>query len=136
MLRKSQEALGDELGLTFQQIQKYEKGINRISASRLYYLAKCLGVTPEFFYIGYQDDDMVDTQPGFAEGSANEVGLDFLSTREGAELYRAFRAIRSAEKRKLLIQMARSLSDEDNASPDDHNGEARARDDHHQPELE
>ena len=60
LLGMSQEKLGENLGLTFQQVQKYEKGVNRIGASRLYDLAKVLGVTVQFFY----DEAPVGTRSG------------------------------------------------------------------------
>ena len=69
MLGMSQEKLGEQMGLTFQQIQKYERGINRVSASRLYELGRVLGVTVQFFFdeVQFAPNDDVLVQPGFAE---------------------------------------------------------------------
>ena len=82
LLGMSQEKLGEHLGLTFQQVQKYEKGVNRIGASRLFDLAKVLGVPVQFFY------DEAPARPqgmgaadglGFAERPAKAIVVDFLS---------------------------------------------------------
>src|SRR5688572_31144920 len=71
LLGMSQEKLGEHLGLTFQQVQKYEKGVNRIGASRLFDLARVLGVPVQFFY-DEAPSDMVETSlsPGFADRPA------------------------------------------------------------------
>src|SRR5690606_9421361 len=84
LLGMSQEKLGEQLGLTFQQIQKYEKGINRIGASRLFELAKVLGVNVQFFYDdapgAYSDNDAAAGIAGFAERPADTFVVDFLSS--------------------------------------------------------
>src|SRR4026207_374269 len=92
MLSMSQEKLGEKLGLTFQQVQKYEKGINRIGASRLYDLAQVLGVPVQFFYedapIGESRVDAGDGQTG--DGQDEHSIVAFLRSRDGAERTRAF----------------------------------------------
>ncbi len=116
LLGMSQEKLGDQLGLTFQQVQKYEKGINRIGASRLFDLSKTLGVPIDYFY-----EDAPLSSPGLAE-EANEYGekssentvFDFLSTREGLELNKAFVNISDARVRRTIVELVRNLAGEPN----------------------
>ncbi len=105
----SQEKLGDSLGLTFQQVQKYEKGANRIGASRLYQIARVLGVPIEFFYDGVADDGQgVD---GFAETEAGHFEIDMLSTSEGIQLNSAFFSIRDPKIRKKVLELVKALGD-------------------------
>ncbi|MBD9539955.1 helix-turn-helix transcriptional regulator [Ensifer sp. ENS04] len=101
MLGMSQEKLGDSLGITFQQIQKYEKGTNRVGASRLQAIAGVLGVTPAFFF------DEALTQGTDTE--TDEV-LSFLQSAEGIALNRAFASIRSADTRQKLLQLVKSIA--------------------------
>jgi len=104
----SQEKLGELLGITFQQVQKYEKGTNRISASRLYYCAKILGVPAQFFF-----DDLpgVDTEAGFGESREEDSVMAALMNLDGVALARAFRDADSSGKRKLIASMARLIAD-------------------------
>ena len=103
----SQDKLGDHLGLTFQQVQKYEKGANRIGASRLYQIAKILEVPVQFFYDGYEDSLPA---AGFAEGDATPHVTDFLNSAEGLQLCRFFSAIPDPDVRKRLLDLIKSLS--------------------------
>lgn len=108
----SQEKLGERLGLTFQQIQKYEKGINRIGASRLFELARVLGVPVQFFYdeapVG--GDDPMPVAAGFAEPSSDNYMFEFLSSREGLELNRAFARINDPKVRRSVLDLVRTLA--------------------------
>jgi transcriptional regulator with XRE-family HTH domain len=111
LLGVSQERLGERLGLTFQQIQKYEKGVNRIGASRLFDLAQVLGVPIQFFY----DDAPVSERhapavQGMAERSADGYIFDFLNTREGLELNRAFARISDPKSRRAILDLVRKLA--------------------------
>ena len=107
----SQEKLGEALGLTFQQVQKYEKGTNRIGASRLHRIASVLGVPVEFFYEGAPLGNATTT--GFAESSSTYVS-DFLSTSEGVQLVKAFLAIKDPKVRRKVVELMAALaSDED-----------------------
>jgi len=118
LLGMSQEKLGDHLGLTFQQVQKYEKGINRIGASRLFDLSKTLGVPISYFY-----EDAPVAEPGLAE-DPSEYGektgessvFDFLSTREGLELNKAFVKITNARVRRTIVEIVRSLAGDQDKS--------------------
>jgi transcriptional regulator with XRE-family HTH domain len=99
----SQEALGDKLGLTFQQIQKYEKGQNRIGASRLFQLSRIFRTPVGFFFEGL---DVAD-EPRDAPASPS---LDFLSNAEGYDLNVAFARIRDAGARRKIIELVQSLA--------------------------
>lgn len=114
LLGMSQEKLGDQLGLTFQQVQKYEKGVNRIGASRLFDLSKTLGVPIDYFY----DEapvaalGMAEEQSEYGEKTSEKSVYDFLSTREGLELNKAFVKIADARVRRSLVELVRSLAGE------------------------
>jgi transcriptional regulator with XRE-family HTH domain len=111
LLGMSQEKLGEFLGLTFQQIQKYEKGINRIGASRLFDLARVLGVNVQFFY-----DELPgspgDGAAGFAERPAESYAVEFLGSREGLELNKAFARITDARVRRSIVELVRAYAGE------------------------
>src|SRR5881397_3008322 len=91
MLGMSQEKLGDALGLTFQQVQKYEKGTNRIGASRLQQISHILQVPVAFFFEGAPSLGEVD---GLQEAPSPAYVSDFLATSEGLALTRAFTRIK------------------------------------------
>ena len=113
LLGMSQEKLGEKMGLTFQQIQKYERGINRIGASRLYDLSNVLGVTVQFFYDNAEHlEDNSATSPGFSEDSSESYIVDFLNSREGLELNKAFVRIRDARVRRSMVDLVKSLADQ------------------------
>jgi len=102
----SQERLGDALGLTFQQVQKYERGANRIGASRLFDLARALQVPVGFFF-----DDLPE---GVAEGGSPTASVqddDPMQRRETIELVRAFYRIPDPTARRRLYELARSIAD-------------------------
>jgi transcriptional regulator with XRE-family HTH domain len=104
----SQEKLGDALGVTFQQVQKYEKGANRIGASRLQQISKILGAPPSFFFEGSPTG--ATTSPGF-EDSGTAFVTDVLSTAEGLQLNKAFLRIKDNHIRKVLIELVASIAD-------------------------
>lgn len=111
MLGMSQDKLADSLGLTFQQIQKYEKGVNRIGASRVFEISRVLGVPIQFFF----DDFDVDTgrSYGFAEQGPDEgmAMMELLSTPEGVQLCKHFASIKDSKIRKRVLELVKSLSD-------------------------
>ncbi len=109
MIGMSQEKLGENVGLTFQQIQKYEKGVNRIGASRLYQLSQVLNVPIQFFF---QDAPIQGTgsSPTARESEQDSVIYDFLNSREGLELNRAYVRISDARVRRSIVDLMRSLS--------------------------
>lgn len=106
-LGMSQEALGERIGLTFQQIQKYEKGVNRVSATRLYDLSNVLNVDIAFFYDGLPD--MAVQPTGMEEGVPVEEYLNFVSSHEGVMLNQNFTHIQSKSVRHSLIELARAI---------------------------
>jgi transcriptional regulator with XRE-family HTH domain len=110
LIGMSQEKLGEMLGLTFQQVQKYEKGVNRIGAGRLFQVAHILGVPIDYFYEGV--NGMGEGAPGFAEpGGTSPPVMEFLSSGEGLQLSLAFMKIRDPKVRKRVLDLVKSLSD-------------------------
>ena len=109
LLGMSQERLGELLGLTFQQIQKYENGTNRCSAGRLFDVARILCVPIIFFY---EDIDPSVRADGFAEGKERPPVMEFLSRGEGLKLSLAFMRIRDVNVRRRIFDLVRSLGDE------------------------
>ncbi|HVL72389.1 MAG TPA: helix-turn-helix transcriptional regulator [Beijerinckiaceae bacterium] len=107
----SQEKLGDALGITFQQVQKYEKGTNRIGASRLHQIARVLQVPVEFFYEGAPQ--MHGDEPGFRESQPPGYVADFLSTTEGLDLMKAFLGIKDPRVRRRIVELVRVLGQEE-----------------------
>lgn len=103
----SQEKLGDALGVTFQQIQKYEKGTNRIGASRLHQIGQVLGVPVAFFYDGATTPS--NEAGGFAEAPMKDHVVDFLATSEGLHLNKAFVRIRDPNVRRKLVALVEAL---------------------------
>lgn len=112
MLGMSQGKLGQLLGVTFQQIQKYEKGSNRISASRLRQAAHVLDVPVEFFYEGAPAPPAASAEA--SESTMQPFDVAFLATTEGFQLNRAFLRIRDAKVRRRIVELVVSL-----APPDD-----------------
>jgi transcriptional regulator with XRE-family HTH domain len=110
LIGMSQERLGDLLGLTFQQVQKYEKGINRIGAGRLFEVSGILGVAVNFFYEGVEG---ITQAHGFAEGDEPPPVMDFLASGEGLQLSLAFMRIKDAKVRRRILDLVRSLGQED-----------------------
>jgi transcriptional regulator with XRE-family HTH domain len=106
----SQEKLGDMLGLTFQQVQKYEKGMNRISVARLIEIAKVLGVDIHFFLNGVTS---TTATPGFAEENPPTYVADMMSTPEGLQLVRNFTGIKNPKVRKSIVQLVASLASQE-----------------------
>lgn len=111
LLGMSQEKLGEQLDVTFQQVQKYERGANRISAGRLLGLSHVLGVRVDYFFDGLVADGVAN--PGFAEQPQEEAALQlFLNTREGLELNRAFQRITDPTKRRALLDLVKAMAGE------------------------
>lgn len=114
MLGMSQEKLGDSLGITFQQIQKYEKGTNRVGASRLQNISGILNVPVSFFF----EDAPGETAggaSGMAEASSSNYVVDFLSSSEGLQLNRAFVKINDPKVRRKLVDLVKALAAEQEA---------------------
>lgn len=107
MIGMSQEKLGDALGITFQQIQKYEKGTNRIGASRLQHAARVLKVPVSFFF-----EDAPGAVPGVTNSPNASYVVDFLSSPEGVQLNKAFIRIKDAKLRRKVIELVRAMAGE------------------------
>ena len=104
----SQTEVADAIGITFQQIQKYEKGANRVGASRLLQISDALGVSPVYFFDGVPT--VGKKMPAPQEGELSESAiLSFLATREGVALVRGFLAIKQKIIRRNLIDFIATL---------------------------
>lgn len=114
LLGLSQEKLGELLGLTFQQVQKYEKGANRIGASRLFDLSHVLGVPVQFFYdeAPAAITDAHTAATGMAERASEPYVADVLSSRDSIELNKAFARISDARVRRAVVELVKSLAGE------------------------
>lgn len=114
MLGMSQEKLGESLGITFQQIQKYEKGTNRIGASRLQHISTVLAVPVSFFF---EDAPGTPTlsDAGMAEARPANYVTDFLSSSEGVQLNKAFVRIKDQKMRRRIIDLVRAAAGEEDA---------------------
>jgi len=110
MLGMSQEKLGDALGLTFQQVQKYEKGTNRIGASRLQQISLILQVPVAFFFEGAPPPP--GGLPGMGEAPSPAYVTDFLATPDGLALVRAFIRIGNANLRRRLVDLVEEMGEE------------------------
>ena len=108
MLGMSQEKLGDALGLTFQQVQKYEKGSNRIGASRLQQISLILQVPVSFFFEGAPSPP--GTAEGFGEAASPAYVTDFLATTDGLALAKAFMRIPNAKLRRRVVDLVEEIA--------------------------
>lgn len=116
----SQEKLADSVGVTFQQVQKYERGTNRISASRLYRFSKILDVSIDFFYQGVDkilsqpeaNYGMSDNpqSPFSTEKEENHLPEDILNNKESLDVLKAFYSIKNEKKRKELLTLVKSMA--------------------------
>lgn len=117
MLGMSQEKLGDALALTFQQVQKYEKGTNRIGASRLQQISNILQVPVAFFFEGAPHLPE-GTAPATFEGAPSPTYVsDFLATSDGLSLTKAFMRIPDAKLRRRIVDLVQQIAGEDTEKP-------------------
>lgn len=107
MISMSQEKLGERLGITFQQVQKYEKGTNRIGASRLQQIAGILGVPVSFFFEGAPGGET--NAAGFADSGNPAYVSDFLATPEGLALSKAFMKVRDPKLRRRIVDLVEAM---------------------------
>ena len=108
MLGMSQEKLGEALGLTFQQIQKYEKGTNRVGASRIKQISEILQVPVSFLFEGGPAGTA--SAEGFGEDASPSYISDFLATSEGLALTRAFTSIGDAKLRRSIVDLVEQIA--------------------------
>lgn len=114
MLSMSQEKLGDALGLTFQQVQKYEKGTNRIGASRLQQIAHILQVPVSFFFEGAPTSPGIQGQNGgMSEAPSPAYVSDFLATSDGLSLTKSFMRIKNSKLRRRIVDLVEQIAGEE-----------------------
>ena len=111
MLGMSQEKLGDALGLTFQQVQKYEKGTNRIGASRLQAIANILQVPVSFFFEGAPHTP--GQTSGLGEAPSPAYVSDFLATSDGLSLTKSFMKIKNSKLRRRIVDLVEQIAGEE-----------------------
>jgi transcriptional regulator with XRE-family HTH domain len=114
MLGMSQEKLGEALGLTFQQIQKYEKGTNRVGASRIQQISEILQVPVSFLFEG--GPTSTTGGDGFSEGTSPAYVSDFLATSEGLALTRAFTRITDSKLRRSIVDLVEQIAAHETAA--------------------
>ena len=117
----SQEKLADALGLTFQQVQKYERGANRVSASKLYEIAAALKAPVAYFFDGLADPT-ADSDTGLAAASDEQTVHAFLMTAEGLELAKLFPALQRGRVRRRFLDLMRALAGVDEGDDEDREG--------------
>jgi transcriptional regulator with XRE-family HTH domain len=110
MLGMSQEKLGDALGLTFQQVQKYEKGTNRIGASRLQQISQILQVPVSFFFEGAPTVHSGPRLDGMNEAPSPAYVSDFLATSDGLALTKAFTRIGDSKLRRRIVDLVEQIA--------------------------
>lgn len=113
MVGMSQEKLGDALDLTFQQVQKYEKGTNRIGASRLQQISHILQVPVEFFFEGAPHVPGQPRAEGMAEAPSPAYVADFLATSDGLALTKAFMRITDSKLRRRIVELVEQIAGSD-----------------------
>jgi len=111
MLSMSQEKLGDALGLTFQQVQKYEKGTNRIGASRLQQISNILQVPIAFFFEGAPHVQSGTRHERVGEAPSPAYVSDFLATSDGLALTKAFTRINDSKLRRRIVDLVEQIAD-------------------------
>ncbi|MBV8791839.1 MAG: helix-turn-helix transcriptional regulator [Pseudolabrys sp.] len=111
MMSMSQEKLGDALGLTFQQVQKYEKGTNRIGASRLQQISNILQVPVSFFFEGAPHSGGHSGE--LSESASPQYVSDFLATSDGLALTKAFMKIKSGKLRRRIVELVEQMAGEE-----------------------
>lgn len=109
LLNMTQTELGDSVGITFQQIQKYEKGANRISASRLQQFSSILHVPAAFFFEGAPEEK---SGARVTEDRSTNEFMEFLSTSEGLAVAKAFMSIKSSSLRRTLASTVEKIAEE------------------------
>jgi transcriptional regulator with XRE-family HTH domain len=110
MLGMSQEKLGNNLGLTFQQVQKYEKGTNRIGASRLQQISQILQVSVSFFFEGAPTVGTGIRTEGMSEAPSPAYVSDFLATSDGLALTKAFMRISDSKLRRRIVDLVEQIA--------------------------
>ena len=120
LLGMSQENMADQVGITFQQVQKYERGTNRISASRLLKFSKILDVPVNFFYEGIEESSILsqsatlgmsdNKQEPFSHSKNSDLPSDILNKKETLDLVRNYYSITDPEMRKMVVKIIKSMA--------------------------
>lgn len=113
VLKMSQEKLGEQLGVTFQQVQKYERGANRVGASRLWKISEVLDVPVSFFYDGLSTEyGGQNDSPALmaAEPDQSPLVYEFINSSDGVSLAKAVLQIKNKAVRRQILELARSLA--------------------------
>ncbi len=116
LIGMSQERLGELLGLTFQQVQKYEKGVNRIGAGRLFEVSRILGVPIDYFYEGVNGQIPGGDATAGATADSPPI-MEFVSSGEGLQLSLAFMRIKDPKVRKRVLDLVKSLVEDVEKEP-------------------
>ncbi|MEL7490544.1 MAG: helix-turn-helix transcriptional regulator [Pseudomonadota bacterium] len=117
LIGMSQDKLGEALGLTFQQIQKYEKGVNRIGASRVFEISKILDVPIQYLFDDYDYSSNAPAQ-GFAEGNGDASFMELLNTPDGVQLCRYYAEIEDPKVKKRVLDLVRAIAEGEKAGAD------------------
>jgi transcriptional regulator with XRE-family HTH domain len=128
LIGMSQEKLGELLGLTFQQVQKYEKGTNRIGAGRLFHVSQILGVPVQFFYEDLPADQLGHPAARRVEEDTAPYVMDYVTSPEGLQLNRHFFRITDARVRRRILDLVKTLAgaEGDTALPEHHSQKLNA----------
>lgn len=110
LIGMSQEKLAEQIGVAFQQVQKYEKGTNRIGASRLMKIAEVLGVSPAFFFEQEASDSTVSLD-GVETYATSKALSEFMASKEGLALNRAFAKITDVDMRQKFVALVKSIAE-------------------------
>lgn len=116
VMKMSQEKLGDQLGVTFQQVQKYERGANRVGASRLWKMSQVLDVPVGFFFDGLGP---ISAVTGFSEDDQLPIVYDFINSTDGVNLAKAVSQIKNKAVRRQILELARSLAKDASSQEED-----------------
>ncbi len=112
MMGLSQEAVAKAVGITFQQVQKYEKGANAMNSNRLFEFARFMNVPVEYFFEGLEKVGTIKSSSGVAESEAEKFQHQIsVSDRESLEMMKAFKRIREQNIRKRLADLVRAIAD-------------------------
>src|SRR5262245_60680126 len=117
VLGMSQDHLGKEIGVTFQQIQKYERGVNRIGSSRLYDFSRILTVPVGYFFEDFSGQNAAAI-PGFAEGDKGAYEAETLDSKETLSLIRAYYKIKDSAIRKRVLSLIKAMGPADDSKDD------------------
>lgn len=115
LLGLSQEYIGNAIGVTFQQIQKYERGVNRMGASRLYDFSRVMSVPVSFFFEGYEPSS-ASSYGGMSENETPAFQNEQMPNRETMDMMRAYYRIKSPVMRKRVLELVKSMADADNSA--------------------